>query len=99
MLKRGYVGTHHTAGEVVLTNTGNETTPFPKLNFGSNRSAINSVKRVDKWLMDNAVLEARRRKDGFNEAIFAACTNKPSQADKDCAELYLFWSEDGTHTI
>lgn len=86
-------------GEVVLTNTGGETTPFPKLNFATNTTCGNSIKRVEKWLMENAVLEARRRKDRFNEASFASCINKPSQADKDCAELYLFWSEDGTHTV
>jgi hypothetical protein len=92
-VKRGEVGMMLAAGEVVLTATGRKTTPFPKIDNDSNRKAGNTVKRVDQWLMDNAIAEARARGDEFNLRQFEANRDKPSQSDKDSAEMYLFDKE------
>jgi hypothetical protein len=81
------------AGEVVSTATGRKTTPFPKLDTDSNRKAQNTVKRVDQWLMENAIEEARARGDEFNLRQFEQNKAKPSPADKDSAEMYLFDKE------
>ncbi len=86
----GKVGDMLADGEVVLTATGRKTTPFPKLGFGSERKTQNTVRRVDQWLMDNAVEEAKARGDEFNLRQFEANRKKPSPADKDSAEMYLF---------
>lgn len=92
--RQGKVGDMLSAGEVVLTATGRKTTPFPaKLDITSNRKAGNTVKRVDQWLMDNAVEEARARGDEFNLRQFEHNREKPSPADKDSAEVYLFDQE------
>jgi|GEM_PF-1853945 len=88
--KQGKVGEKMASGEVVLTSTGRETTPFPKFDLKTSRKSINSVKRIDQWLMQNAIDEARSRGDDFNLAQFEANKDKPSQADKDSAEYYLF---------
>lgn len=88
--RRGEVGMKLAPGEVVLTNTNRETTPFPKVDAGTDRKAAASIKRVDNWLMQNALDEARARGDDFNARTFEANLAKPSQADKDSAEHYLF---------
>lgn len=86
----GKVGMMLSSGEVVLTATGRETTPFPKVLANTNRKAINALKRVDTWLMQNALDEARSRGDNFNARQFEQNLDKPSQSDKDSAEYYLF---------
>lgn len=88
--RRGEVGGKIAAGEIVTTVSGRETTPFPKTDIGSNRKAVNTIKRIDYWLMDNAIAEARSRGDKYNLRQFEANRDKPSTADKDSAELYLF---------
>lgn len=88
--RRGEIGMKLEAGERVLTASGALTAPFPKINMATNRTAANTLKQVDQWLMDSAIEEARRRGDKFNQRQFAANREKPSQADKDGAELYLF---------
>jgi hypothetical protein len=93
IVRPGRVGGKLAAGEKVLTATGRETTPFPKVDIDSNRKAINTVRRVDAWLMDNAILEAKARGDDFNLLQFEANRVKPSQADKDSAEMYLFYRD------
>lgn len=82
--KRGEVGMMLSSGEIVTTTTGRETTPFPKI------GARGDTKRVEQWLMDNAIAEAKARGDNFNLRGFEANRDKPSQADKDSAEMYLF---------
>ena len=89
-ISRGKLGGTLSAGERVLTASGRVTTPFPKIDISNNRKAINTLKRVDQWLMDNAIAEARARGDEFNARQFEASRERPSQADKDCAEEYLF---------
>ncbi|VVC05630.1 Uncharacterised protein [uncultured archaeon] len=89
-IRRGKIGDMLSSGEVVLTVSGRKTTPFPDLRFGSLRKTQNTEHRVERWLMDNAVIEAEAHKDDFNLIQFRANQRKPSQADKDSAEMYLF---------
>lgn len=88
--RKGEVGMKLESGEQVLTNTGRKTTPFPKVSLDTNRKASNTLKLVDRWLMQNALDEARSRSDEFNARQFEASLEKPQQADKDAAEEYLF---------
>jgi hypothetical protein len=92
--RHGEIGGKLAEKEIVLTATGRETTPFPKLNWGSNRKAINTTKRVDQWLIENARAEAKARGDDFNSLQFDNMDLKNlSPSDKDSAELYLFGNE------
>lgn len=86
----GRVGDKLAAGEIVRTASGRNTSPFPKIDNGSERKAANTVKRVDRWLLQNAQDEARARGDDFNERQFKSSLDRPQQADKDAAEEYLF---------
>ena len=90
-VKRGTVGMMLATDEVVATQTGRETTPFPTLRFGTDRKATNTDKRVTAWLINNAIDEAKSRGDEINTLQFEAIDLKNvSQADKDSAEEYLF---------
>jgi len=88
--RRGSVGIMLVWAEVVFTVTGRLTTPFPRLDFGTERKASNTVKRVDAWLLDNAVSEALARGNDTVARALSAHRRKPTQADKDSAELILF---------
>jgi len=95
-VRRGVVGDKLTAGGTLATQTGRETTPFPKLDNSSHRKALNTSARVDKWLIENAIAEAKSRGDKFNLRQFEQdlpltkkADNLP-QASRDSAELYLF---------
>jgi hypothetical protein len=88
---KGTVGMMLGSAEIVLTASGRRTTPFPKIErITSNRKAANEIKAVDRWLMQNALDEAISRGDNFNARQFRANLEQPQQADKDCAEEYLF---------
>lgn len=89
--QRGTVGMKLASGQVVTTQTGRTTTPFPNVNTETARKAGNTVKAVDRWLISNALAESQARGDTFNERQFQAVNNlNPTQADKDSAEEYLF---------
>ena len=88
--REGRVGDKLASGEIVRTATGRETTPFPKVDMTSERKTSATVKRVDQWLMENALAEAQARGDEFNARQFEAAKTKPQQVDKDSAEFYLF---------
>lgn len=92
----GKVGGTLFEGEVVLTATGRPTTPFPKIDFGSERKSINTVRRGETWLMQNALDEAKARRDDFNARWLEQALHRPSQSDKDCAEEYLFGKQPPT---
>nr|WP_239552612.1 LPD38 domain-containing protein [Oceanisphaera litoralis] len=90
-LKRGEVGGKLGSGEVVLTSTGNRTTPFPDVKLGSNQALNRTIKSAGEWLITNARLEAARRGDEFNGRAFDGMDQgNPTPADKDHAEYYLF---------
>lgn len=89
-LRKGTVGGNLSAGEVVITSSGRQTTPFPKFQTKEGNVKPVHLKAVDKWLMRNAFEEAKAKGDKFNARQFEANLDKPSQADKDSAEEYLF---------
>lgn len=89
-LRKGTVNGNLSAGEVVITSSGRQTTPFPKFQTKEGNVKPVHLKAVDKWLMRNAFEEAKARGDEFNAKQFEANLDKPSQADKDSAEEYLF---------
>jgi len=91
--RQGAVGIKLAEGEIVRTSSGRLTSPFPKIGFGSDRKASNTLKRVDQWLMENAVAEAEARGDGFNALQFRASMSMPQKCDKDSAEEYLFGNQ------
>jgi hypothetical protein len=90
--RQGKIGDKLAAGEVVLTASGRATTPFPKVSMGSNRATTNTVRSVDRWLLENAAAEAQARGDDFNARTFQADAQSKSMppASKDAAEEYLF---------
>lgn len=79
------------SGEVVLTNTGRQTTPFPAIKSGP-RSSGKTLKNADQWLVQNAYDEAVSRGDNFNAIQFKQDIGRKNitQASKDSAEEYLF---------
>ncbi|EOW9224934.1 Eco57I restriction-modification methylase domain-containing protein, partial [Vibrio cholerae] len=88
-LEQGKVGMSLSPGQVVLTVSGRETTPFPRPS--KNGVTPQYLAKVDKWLIDNAIAEADSRADDFNGRQFKAMNLKNlSPADKDHAEYYLF---------
>jgi len=93
-IRRGKVGNKYYTGDIVLTVSGQRTTPFPKIDTESNRKTIHTIKRVNEWLFQNAIAEAKAQKDEFNLLQFKNTNLKNlSQSDKDCAEMYLFERE------
>jgi hypothetical protein len=88
--RRGAIGDKLTSGEVVTTSSGRQTTPFPKIQTDTSRKVNATVKATGRWLMQNALDEARSRGDDFNARQFAANLDRPQKADKDAAEHYLF---------
>jgi hypothetical protein len=90
-VRQGVVGDMLKSGEVVMTNTGRKTTPFPQVKTENNRQSANTLKAVDSWLIANALAEAEARGDEFNARQFRNVNPKNvTQSDKDAAETYLF---------
>ena len=87
--EKGVIGQKLESGQVVLTTSGRETTPFPKVATDTVSKTTATVKKVDAWLMENAHAEAVSRGDNFNARQFEG-VKKPTQSDKDSAEEYLF---------
>jgi hypothetical protein len=78
-------------GEQPQTTSGRFCTPFPKANCGTERKAVNAVKKIGEWLRDNAIQEARSRGDDHNLRIIDGIrSGKASQADRDFMHMYLF---------
>ena len=88
--RQGHIGIKLEAGESVLTSSGRETSAFPKFKTATGNIKPVHIKAVNKWLMKNALDEAKHRGDEFNARQFEANIEKPSQANKDAAEEYLF---------
>jgi hypothetical protein len=78
-------------GQIATTVTGRECSPFPKVDCTSNRKAINTVKRVDAWLRENAIAEATAQGQDFARRQFEYVDVKNiTQSDKDCMSMFLF---------
>lgn len=84
-------------GDVVVSTTGRELTPFPRVDATTDRKTNAAIKRVDAWLRQNAIDEAKARGDMFNLRQFEA-ENPASMppATKDGMSLYLFGHEQGS---
>jgi N12 class adenine-specific DNA methylase len=89
--RKGEVGGMLESGEVVTTSSGRETTPFPKIATDTDRKATATIRRVDAWLLENAIAEAESRNDRFNLTWMRneRADNLPP-ASKDSLEEYLF---------
>jgi len=85
-------GNYLESGEIILTATGNKTTPFIKVKTNkTNRQYINEDRNVKQWLIDNVVIEAKRRDDEFSAKRFSEMIPKNlSQSDIDDLHAYLF---------
>lgn len=69
--------------------TGKSLSPLPKSNYTSNRSAINSDKKIDQWLYDNALEEVKG--DKYKTTLVKALDPKRlSPADRDFLNVVLF---------
>ena len=69
--------------------TGRSLTPLPKMNYSTNRSAINSEKKFSKWLYDNALEEVKG--DNYRTTLVKALNpSRLSNADQDFLNLVLF---------
>lgn len=47
------------AGQAVKSRRGRVLSAVPALHFGSDRKAVNSLRRLDVWLLEEAIREAR----------------------------------------
>lgn len=92
--RQGKIGIRLAEGEQVYTVTYRLTTPFPKLDLTSERKSLNTLKRVDKWLLLNAQQEAASHTHPnmslWKLAVESIDINNMSQSDKDTCELILF---------
>jgi hypothetical protein len=78
-------------GQVLKTTSGRQTSPFPKLTFGTKMKDRNSTQLVDDWLRTNAIDEAGARLDRNALRMFMGTSRKNmSPADRDSFEAYLF---------
>lgn len=78
------------SGETARTLSGRQTTPFPKVNLNTNRGCAATVKKVNKWLMENALDEAIYLRNRLAELDFRHNSKNPSPADIEAANYYLF---------
>lgn len=69
--------------------SGKSLTPLPKGNYSSNRTAINSDKKWNQWLYDNALEEVKG--DSYQTTLVKALNpSRLSPADKDFLNMVLF---------
>ena len=75
-------------GDIFLTNTGRETTPFPKQKMEKYHS---------QWTIDNAVAEAKSRGADFQAKLFGETRIQKGgvlvQGDSDSMIMYMFGDE------
>lgn len=79
-------------GQSVPLADGALSTPFPRVDSTTDRRASATVKRVDRWMLDNAVavLERAGRRGAVIEALALEVPGKLPQATRDDLELILF---------
>ncbi len=77
------------SGEIFATPSGGKTTPAPTLDFTTDRKATNSIKRLNKWLHENAKVEAGKRGLLYYDSGPPARGDWP-QASVDQANMILF---------
>ncbi len=86
--------------------SGRQTSPVPKVDWSTAGKIVNSLKRVDRWMVKEAIIEAEQRGDEFNLMMFQVIseqvekkrgrpkwgqsTSALSQSDLDHLHDYLF---------
>jgi predicted ABC-type ATPase len=69
--------------------SGRNLTPLPKMNYSTNRTIINSEKKWNQWLYDNALEEVKG--DSYQTVLVKAVNPvRLSPADKDFLNMVLF---------
>lgn len=82
-------------GDVLMTLTGRAMSPFPQYNLAP-RLAKRSMKKIFKWMRENAIAEATARGDELNAMIFSGLNiDSWTRADSALVGLYLQGAESG----
>lgn len=88
------------AGDILVTLTGRQTTPYPALSTKSPADITKSRRAYQAWLLTNTVEEARAKGDSFNLRMFENDLEQIERkkgflppASVEIAELYLFESQ------
>jgi hypothetical protein len=74
-------------GDRPVTMSGRVTTPFPKVDTTTGRRTLNTLRRVDAWLLTNAKAEIAAQ--GWIDTL-PADPRRMTQADRDMANVALF---------
>lgn len=83
-------------GDRLVSQSGRQLAPVPKIDLGSDRKTQNTLKRIDAWLVDEAVKEAEATGNDFVLTQMRALDpNNLSPSDRDAANLVLFGSPSG----
>lgn len=83
-------------GVVLVTKSGRETAPAPKVDATTERKTVATLKRVDAWLLDEARKEAAATKQDFAHGMLQGLDpNRMSPADRDTVNEILFGDVDG----
>jgi hypothetical protein len=78
-------------GDTFVTFSGHVTSGFPKY---SRRSTKSDTKKIEQWLIDNAIAEAKHRIDNYNLQRFNKLNaGFLSSADYQDIKSYLFRDE------
>lgn len=88
--RTGYVGIRLFENEQVFTRRKHLTTPFPVLDFENEHKEKLTWKRIRRWLIENAILEAQRAKESDMVELFERCKNRYLESDGRFMEEYLF---------
>ncbi len=86
-------------GQTMKTASGRMTKPVPKIDTSTRQKAKNSQKRINTWLLSEAVLEAKNRDDSLNERIYA--NEEPKKippATLDMIQDYIFNPENANQS-
>jgi len=83
------------SGQVLQSQSGREMGPAPKIDLGTDRKIANSLKRIDAWLVKEALIEADQsadtnKNDFVTGQINAINLKNVSPADRDMLNVILF---------
>lgn len=81
-------------GHCYHTVSGAKTTTVPRFDFNSDRKTQNTISRMHRWLIENAIAEAHRRDDRYNARYFDRLSAQGlSSSDLDLLVMYLWDAE------
>ncbi len=79
-------------GELLVSKTGRQLSPVPKINSTTNRKAKATISRIDVWLLTEATQEAMG--NDYLQTILGGINIKNiSPSDRDILNDILFGSE------